>query len=126
MGLRRLLATTDFSARSELAVKRASLLCGQFAAELHLLHLVDDDQPADVVGQETRQATSLLQAMAAKVAGLQTSPGNPREFRSVVANFCVLAERVESRDSTYNFDLLPLIGKASRATPHFAPHLQRH
>jgi universal stress protein E len=67
MGLRRLLATTDFSARSELAVKRAALLCGQFAAELQLLHIVDDDQPADVVEQETRQATSLLQAMAAKI-----------------------------------------------------------
>jgi len=63
MGLRRLLATTDFSARSELAVKRAAVLCGQFAAELQLLHIVDDDQPADVVEQETRQATSLLQAM---------------------------------------------------------------
>jgi len=67
MGLRRLLATTDFSARSELAVKRAALLCGQFAAELQLLHIVDDDQPTDVVEQETGQATSLLQAMAAKV-----------------------------------------------------------
>ena len=67
MGLRRLLATTDFSARSELAMKRAALLCGQFAAELQLLHVVDDDQPTDVVEQETRQATSLLQAMAAKV-----------------------------------------------------------
>lgn len=67
MGLRRLLATTDFSARSELAVKRAALLCGQFRAELQLLHIVDDDQPADFVEQETRQATALLQAIAAEV-----------------------------------------------------------
>jgi len=67
MGLRRLLATTDFSARSELAVKRAALLCGQFAAELQLLNIVDDDQPTDVVEQETGRATSRLQAMAAKV-----------------------------------------------------------
>jgi universal stress protein E len=67
MALRRLLATTDFSARSELAAKRAALLCRQFAAELQLLHIVDDDQPANVIKQETGQATSLLQAMAAKV-----------------------------------------------------------
>jgi len=65
MGLRRLLATTDLSARSELAIKRAALLRGQFKAALQLLHIVDDDQPADVVDQETRQATSVLQVMAA-------------------------------------------------------------
>lgn len=67
MGLRRLLATTDFSARSALAVKRAASICGQFRAELQLLHIVDDDQPTVIVEQETRQATSLLRAMAAEV-----------------------------------------------------------
>jgi universal stress protein E len=67
MGLRRLLTTTDLSARSELAVKRAALLCGQFRAELQLLHIVDDDQPLNVVEQEIRQATSLLQEAAGRV-----------------------------------------------------------
>lgn len=69
MGLRRLLATTDFSTRSELAVKRAALLRDQFRSALQLLHVVDDDQPADVVDQETRQATSILQTMAARLPG---------------------------------------------------------
>jgi universal stress protein E len=68
MGLRRLLATTDFSTRSELAVKRAALLCRQFKAELQLLHVVDDDQPGDVVEQKTRQAIALLQTTAAGVS----------------------------------------------------------
>jgi len=67
MGLRRLLATTDFSARSELALKRAASLCGQFKAELQLLHVVDDDQPANVIEQETQQAASLLQTKAAEL-----------------------------------------------------------
>jgi len=58
------LAATDFSARSELAVRRAGALCDQFKAELHLLHVVDDDQPANIVEQETQQAASLLQAKA--------------------------------------------------------------
>ena len=69
MSLRRLLATTDFSARSELAVQRAALLCRALKAELQLLHVVDDDQPAKVVDQEIEQATSLLHAMAAKLPG---------------------------------------------------------
>jgi len=64
MGLQRLLTATDFSVRSELAVKRAALLCGQFKAKLQILHVVDDDRPADVVEQGTRQAASLLHAMA--------------------------------------------------------------
>jgi universal stress protein E len=67
MALRRFLATTDFSTRSQHAVVRAALLCGQFKAELQLLHVVDDDQPADAVEQGTRQATSLLRAIAARV-----------------------------------------------------------
>jgi universal stress protein E len=67
MGILRILAATDFSARSELAVKRAASLCNQFNAELQLLHVVDDDQPANIVDQETQQATSLLQAMATEI-----------------------------------------------------------
>lgn len=75
MQLRRLLAPTDFSTRSELSVKRATLLCRHFNAELQLLHVVDDDQPANVVDQETRQARSLLEAMAAEVSvGLDKEP----------------------------------------------------
>jgi universal stress protein E len=67
MGLRRLLATTDFSARSEHAVQRAALLCAQFKAELQLLHVVDDDQPTHVVEQELRQATELVKAKASEL-----------------------------------------------------------
>jgi len=69
MALRRLLATTDFSARSELAVKRAASLCERFKARLQLLHVVDDDRPAGVVERESRQALSLLQAMAVDMPG---------------------------------------------------------
>lgn len=67
MRLRRLLATTDFSARSELALKRAASLSGQLEAELQLLHVVDDDQPADLVERDIRQATALLAAKAAEL-----------------------------------------------------------
>jgi len=65
MGLRRLLATTDFSARSERAEQRAALLSDGCGAELRLLHVVDDDQPAGVVDRESEQAKALLEARAA-------------------------------------------------------------
>lgn len=64
MSLKRLLATTDFSQRSERALKRAASLCRAFSAELQILHVVDDDQPAGVVEQETRQAEAILKSMA--------------------------------------------------------------
>jgi universal stress protein E len=64
MALKRLLATTDFSQRSDRALKRAAFLSGALSADLQLLHVVDDDQPIDVVEQETRQAAALLQNTA--------------------------------------------------------------
>lgn len=67
MGLRRLLVATDFSARSELALRRAASLSNQFGAELDLLHVVDDDQPAQIVEQEIQQARSLLRVTASEL-----------------------------------------------------------
>lgn len=64
MGLKRLLAATDFSHRSDWAMKRAALMCGESSAELQLLHVVDDDQPADVVEREASQAEALLRGAA--------------------------------------------------------------
>jgi universal stress protein E len=64
MGLKRLLATTDFSHRSERALRRAASICHESSAELQLLHVVDDDQPADLVEQESRQAEALLRSKA--------------------------------------------------------------
>jgi universal stress protein E len=64
MGLKRLLATTDFSYRSERALRRAASICQHSSAELQLLHVVDDDQPADLVEQESGQAEALLRSKA--------------------------------------------------------------
>ncbi|MET4702519.1 universal stress protein E [Constrictibacter sp. MBR-5] len=64
MGIKRLLAATDFSGRSERAVARAARLCREHGAELRLLHIVDDDQPLEMVEQETRQGEALLRSQA--------------------------------------------------------------
>src|SRR3546814_17322324 len=60
MGLDRILAATDFSGRSERAIERAALLCRDHSAALGLLHVVDDDQPAEVVRQGRLPAAALL------------------------------------------------------------------
>lgn len=58
--MRRILAATDFSTRSQRAVRRAGLLARQSGAELTLLHVVDDDQPAHLVELERREAGKIL------------------------------------------------------------------
>ena len=52
----RILAATDFSTRSQRAVRRAGLLAQSTGAELVLVHVVDDDQPQRLVEIETREA----------------------------------------------------------------------
>lgn len=86
MGLTKLLAATDFSSRSERALARAAALCGQSSASLHLLHVVDDDRPAETVAQETAAAEAALRSLAGALAdkmGATPSylvmPGDPSE-----------------------------------------------
>lgn len=71
MSVQKLLVATDLSVRSEHAVGRAAMLARQFGAQLALLHVVDDDQPASVVAAATRQAEELLQAAAPDLYGLK-------------------------------------------------------
>jgi len=62
--MRRLLAATDLSSRSDRAVRRAADLARSFGAELLLLHVVDDDQPASLIAAARREVTALLRQAA--------------------------------------------------------------
>jgi universal stress protein E len=55
-----ILAATDFSTRSQRALRRAGLLARASRAELTLAHVVDDDQPPDLVALERREAERIL------------------------------------------------------------------
>ena len=55
-----ILAATDFSTRSQRALRRAGLLARDSGAELTLVHVVDDDQPSDLVALERREAERIL------------------------------------------------------------------
>ncbi|WP_047307511.1 universal stress protein [Rhodopseudomonas palustris] len=59
-GLKVVLAATDFSARSDRAVRRAAALARQSGARLVIAHVVDDDQPEHIVTVEVELAESAL------------------------------------------------------------------
>jgi universal stress protein E len=55
-----IIAATDFSTRSNRAVRQAALLAQPAEARLYLLHVVDDDQPDELVRMEKREAERVL------------------------------------------------------------------
>ncbi len=62
--MRTVLVATDFSTRSDRALRRATLLARRVSARLILVHVVDDDQPGRLVESAEREAIVLLAEMA--------------------------------------------------------------
>lgn len=58
--MKSIMLATDFSERSDRALRRAVLLAGQSGATLKVVHVVDDDQPRRIVDLEKELAESLL------------------------------------------------------------------
>jgi len=58
--MKRILVATDFSARADRAVRRATLLARTHGASITLLHVIDDDQAMRIVKAERKAATELL------------------------------------------------------------------
>jgi universal stress protein E len=68
-----ILAATDFSSRSQRALRKAGLLAQATGAELTVLHVVDDDQPQDLVEIESREAERILADQIGTMAELRTA-----------------------------------------------------
>ena len=62
--MKRILVATDFSTRSDRAVRRAVLIAGRVGASLTLLHVVDGDRAKELIDSDWAQATMLLEATA--------------------------------------------------------------
>lgn len=60
----RILVATDFSTRSDRALRRAALIAKRVEASLVLVHVVDADQPERLVASERSEALSLLEETA--------------------------------------------------------------
>ena len=65
--MRPILLSTDFSTRSDRALRRAILLAGKHRTELVVIHVVDDDQAPELVRAAERESTMLLERLAATV-----------------------------------------------------------
>ncbi|NEW86963.1 universal stress protein [Rhodopseudomonas sp. WA056] len=65
--MQRILVATDFSTRSDRALRRAVLLARQHSAAMTIVHVIDDDQPPALWKAEEREAQSLLNELAATV-----------------------------------------------------------
>lgn len=58
--MEKILVATDFSERSDRAIRRAVLLAKKFDAKILLIHVIDDDRPKRIVSTEWEAATALL------------------------------------------------------------------
>ncbi|MCZ7676133.1 MAG: universal stress protein [Roseovarius sp.] len=77
------MVATDFSERSDRALRRAKLLARQFGATITLIHVVDDDQPRRIVEIERDESAMLLRQTAATLAQLD---GVTCETRVILAS----------------------------------------
>lgn len=81
--MKTIMVATDFSERSDRALRRATLLARQFEATMLMVHVVDDDQPRRIVDAERDEATTLLHQMAAT---LRDVDGVTCETRVILAS----------------------------------------
>jgi nucleotide-binding universal stress UspA family protein len=77
-GMKRIVVATDFSWRSDRAIRRAAVLAGTFGAEISLVHAIDDDQPNDLIVAAQNVASALLQK---QVRNLQEVDGVQAHYR---------------------------------------------
>lgn len=91
--MKMIMVATDFSERSDRALRRATLLARQFGASIALIHVVDDDQPRRIVDVERDEAKKLLRQMGAT---LRDVDGVECKTRVILASpFVGIAKAVE-------------------------------
>jgi nucleotide-binding universal stress UspA family protein len=91
-----LMVATDFSERSDRALRRATLLARQSGAALTLVHVVDDDQPERIVAVERVEAERLL---ADLVETVRRTDGVPCEAEVIRADpFAGIVRAVAAKD----------------------------
>ncbi len=91
--MKEIMLATDFSERSDRALRRATLLARQFGVALNIIHVVDDDQPKRIIDAERDTATELLRELQNTV---QTVDGIECQTRVVLADpFAGIVRTVE-------------------------------
>jgi nucleotide-binding universal stress UspA family protein len=114
LSMQRILAATDFSTRSDRALRRATLLAREHGASLAVLHVVDDDRPEPLRDAEVATTTGLLRNLAetiSRVDGVDCAPS--------VAQGDTFSAILESADAL-NADLIVIGPHRRRARDVFA------
>jgi len=96
--MKRILLATDFSERSDRAVRRATLLAKTFGASLTLVHVVDDDRPRRAVEAEHQAAEELLREQARSLRDVDGLTCDSRVFFGDAFEGISRAAREESAD----------------------------
>ena len=73
----KILAATDFSTRSNRALRQAALLAQSDESLLFMLHVVDNDQPDDLVRMEEREAERILREQMAAMPEIRWTHARP-------------------------------------------------
>lgn len=91
--MKQVMIATDFSERSDRALRRATLLAKQLGARLSIVHVVDDDRPQRMLEKERDLASQLLDETGASARG---HDGVTCETRVVLgASFAGILKAVE-------------------------------
>jgi len=81
--LKNILVATDFSERSDRALRRATFLAREFSASVTMVHSVDDDQPRSLVDNQQEIAEKLL---AKQARSLQETDGIACSYEVVLGD----------------------------------------
>ncbi|MBV1691356.1 universal stress protein [Novosphingobium sp. G106] len=65
--MRKILVATDFSPRSDRALRRGVLLAHQVDAEIVMIHALDDDLPSSIISTQRNAAETLLSETASSI-----------------------------------------------------------
>ena len=96
--MNRIMVATDFSERSDRALRRATLLARQSGAAMTLLNAVDNDRPRQIFKEEKRQAETLLRELALTVGSVDKVPCEARVVLSEPSEAVVQAAREDAPD----------------------------
>ena len=100
-----ILAATDFSTRSNRALRQAGLLAQPGNAQLHVVHVVDEDRPEELVSMEKREAERVLNEQTRSMPELSnvqtrlmvvTGDPNQSDLLPELSGLGPVAERLEA------------------------------
>jgi nucleotide-binding universal stress UspA family protein len=94
--IQNIMVATDFSERSDRAVRRATLLARHTGASLTLIHVVDDDQPRRLIEAEQESALALLHQQAETLRAADGVDAKTRVVRGTAFGGIVEAARDEA------------------------------